>query len=141
MRKIMPCFPFLQEKDMTLNEIITTVNELKPNQFEDELMLEWLNTVEGKAMNEVFCMREADERIEQLNYKKYDKRTEMGRELLIPEPYTDLYKYYLFAMIDLTNEETDRYTNSMLMFNNSWQEFTNYWYRTHKTVLPQRFKA
>ena len=65
----------------------------------------------------------------------------MDTELLAPDPYTDLYKYYLFSMIDFTNEEMDRYTNSMLMFNNSWQEFVNYWYRTHGTVLTERFKV
>lgn len=65
----------------------------------------------------------------------------MDTELLVPDPYTDLYKYYLFSMIDFTNEEMDRYTNSMLMFNTSWQEFVNYWYRTHDTILTQRFQV
>lgn len=126
---------------MTVNELITMVGELKPHQFEDNVLIGWLNTVEEKLMNEVFCMREEDERITALNYSKYDEKTSMDTELLAPDPYTDLYKYYLFSMIDFTNEEMDRYTNSMLMFNNSWQEFVNYWYRTHGTVLTERFKV
>ena len=126
---------------MTVNELITMVGELKPNQFEDNVLIGWLNTVEGKLMNEVFCMREEDERITALDYSKYDEKTSMDTELLAPDPYTDLDKYYLFSMIDFTNEEMDRYTNSMLMFNNSWQEFVNYWYRTHRTVLTERFKV
>lgn len=126
---------------MTVNELITMVGELKPNQFEDNVLIGWLNMVEGKLMNEVFYMREEDERITALNYSKYDEKTNMDTELLAPDPYTDLYKYYLFSMIDFTNEEMDRYTNSMLMFNNSWQEFVNYWYRTHRTVLTERFKV
>lgn len=126
---------------MTLNEIITMVGELKPNQFEDNVLIGWLNAVEGKLITEVFSMREEDERIAALNYKKYDEKTDMDTELLVQDPYTDLYKYYLFSMIDFTNEEMDRYTNSMLMFNNSWQEFVNYWYRTHGTVLTERFKV
>lgn len=126
---------------MTLNEIITLVGELKPHQFEDNVLIGWINAVEGKLVNEVFCMREEDERIKTLDYSKYDELTDMDTELLVPDPYTDLYKYYLFSMIDLTNEETDRYTNSMIMFNNSWQEFVNYWYRTHKTALSQRFSV
>ena len=126
---------------MTLNEILTNVKELKPNQFEDKALLEWINTIEGKVENEVLCMREEDERIKTLGYKKYTEETDMRTELLVPDPYTDLYRYYLFAMIDLTNEETDRYANDMLMFNNSWTEFANYWYRTHKTALQQRFRV
>lgn len=126
---------------MTLNEIITMVGELKPNQFEDNVLIGWLNAVEGKLITEVFSMREEDERIAALNYKKYDEKTDMDTELLVQDPYTDLYKYYLFSMIDFTNEEMDRYTNSMLMFNTSWQEFVNYWYRTHGTVLTERFKV
>ena len=126
---------------MTLNEIITMVGELKPNQFEDNVLIGWLNAVEGKLITEVFSMREEDERIAALNYKKYDEKTDMDTELLVPDPHTDLYKYYLFSMIDFTNEEMDRYTNSMLMFNTSWQEFVNYWYRTHDTILTQRFQV
>ena len=126
---------------MTLNEILTNVKELKPNQFEDKVLLEWINTIEGKVENEVLCMREEDERIKALGYKKYTEETDRRTELLVPDPYTDLYRYYLFAMIDLTNEETDRYANDMLMFNNSWTEFANYWYRTHKTALQQRFRV
>ena len=126
---------------MTLNEIITLVGELKPNQFEDTVLIGWINAIEGKLVREVFCMREEDERIQSLKYSKYDELTDMDTELLVPDPYTDLYKYYLFSMIDLTNEETDRYTNSMIMFNNSLQEFVNYWYRTQKTILAQRFSV
>lgn len=117
------------------------VGELKPNQFEDNVLIGWLNAVEGKLITEVFSMREEDERIAALNYKKYDEKTDMDTELLVQDPYTDLYKYYLFSMIDFTNEEMDRYTNSMLMFNTSWQEFVNYWYRTHDTILTQRFQV
>ena len=51
---------------MTLNEIITLVGELKPNQFEDTVLIGWINAIEGKLVREVFCMREEDERIQSL---------------------------------------------------------------------------
>ena len=75
---------------MTLNEIITLVGELKPNQFEDTVLIGWINAIEGKLVREVFCMREEDERIQSLKYSKYDELTDMDTELLVPDPYTDL---------------------------------------------------
>ena len=117
---------------MTINELITEVDDLKGNQFGDAQKIKWINEVEGRILEEILKKRELDEGMELPEFVEYDENTNMDTELLVPAPYTDLYKYYLFSMIDLNNEEYDRYQNTAVLFNNSYQQFANYWYRTHK---------
>ena len=62
-----------------------------------------------------------------------------GEELLIGAPYgEDVYYYYLQAMIAAENGETQRYNKRMTMFNAAYQEWTDFYNRTHK---PKRAGA
>jgi hypothetical protein len=111
---------------MTVGEIIAEVDDLKPNTFDVAMKIRWLSQLDGKVYNDVICTHEADEKT------KYHGHEEVSEELLVRDPYTDIYRYYLYAMMDYSNEETERYQNSMLMFNNAYQAFCNYYNRTHK---------
>ena len=77
-----------------------------------------------------------DEEIEEEN-KTFDVFNgytveDMNTELLVCDSYADLYVDYVFAMIDYVNQELDRYSNSMMMFNEKYKDFKNYYNRTHK---------
>lgn len=47
-------------------------------------------------------------------------------ELIVDPPHDKLYAYFLEAMIDFHNGEADRYTNTMQLFNDAWDEFVGY---------------
>lgn len=64
----------------------------------------------------------------------YDNNTPMDTELLVRDPYTDVYLWYLFSRINLRNKELDEYNNSMTMFNNAMLTFQDYWNRTHRAI-------
>lgn len=114
---------------MTLGEIIAEVDELKPNTYDDTIKVRWLSELDGRIYHEVICTHEADE-----DQEEYKGHSEVSEDLLVKDPYTDIYRHYLYAMIDYTNGETDRYQNSMLMFNNAYQTFCNYYNRTFKPI-------
>lgn len=70
---------------------------------------------------------------------------EEERELVVPIPYTDIYIYYLAAMIDFYNGDSGRYNDSMAMFNRAWDEYAAHYRATHKPkqtnltgMLPHR---
>ena len=137
-----PC-PLFAKKgwNMTINGLISEVDDLKPNQYGDEQKIKWINKVEGMVVREIINTHEPDEEYaDAADFKEYTELTNMDTELLVKEPYTDLYKFYLFAMIDMHNEEYDRYQNSFQMFNISYQEFANYYNRTHRSNGPRHFK-
>lgn len=112
---------------MRVDELLAKVMELKPNQYEYNILIDWLSALEGKIVKEIFETHEQEEPVEFHGYTESD----MNAELLVIDPYADLYKYYLFAMIDFNNGETDRYANSMIMFNNAYAEYRAWYNRTH----------
>lgn len=123
---------------MTINDLITEVDDLKTNQYSDEQKVRWINEIEGRILDEIIRNRKIREDEEIPDEVYYDEAIDMDTELLVKEPYSDLYRYYLFSMIDLSNEEYDRYQNSAVLFNNRYQSFADYWYRTHETNRIKR---
>ena len=115
---------------MTINEAIAQVQELKPNQIPEEIMVRWLSVLEGKIIDEIILTHELSERIEFTGYTIDD----MNSELMVPDTYADVYIYYLEAMIDQTNNEGARYASSMQMFNSAWQDYANYYNRNNRPI-------
>lgn len=121
---------------MTINEVITQVDELKPNQVSEDIKVRWLSVLEGKIIDEIILTHELADRIEFNGYTINDMET----ELLVPDTYADLYIYYVEAMIDQVNNEGARYASSMQMFNNAWQDYANYYNRNNKPIgKPLKF--
>jgi hypothetical protein len=121
---------------MTINEVITQVQELKPNQIPDEIMVRWLSVLEGKIIDEIILTHELSEIVEFTGYTIND----MDTELMVPDTYADVYIYYLEAMIDQTNNEGARYASSMQMFNSAWQSYANFYNRNNKPIgYPLKF--
>lgn len=121
---------------MTINEVITQVDELKPNQVSEDIKVRWLSVLEGKIIDEIILTHELADRIEFNGYTIND----MNTDLLVPDTYADLYIYYVEAMIDQVNNEGARYASSMQMFNNAWQDYANYYNRNNKPIgKPLKF--
>lgn len=122
---------------MTVQEVLTEVEELKPHQFDDSLLIRWLNDLETTIYKQILSNYIYEEEL-----PEYVPITEddVERELCITEMYTDIYKFYLFAMIDFYNNETARYQNSYAMYNTVYQDFANYWNRNHRHKGPDRYK-
>lgn len=121
---------------MTINEVLTQVQTLKPHQIPDEIMVRWISVLEGKIIDEIILTHELSEIVEFNGYSIDD----MDTELIVPDTYADVYIYYLEAMIDQTNNETSRYLSSMQMFNSAWQDYANYYNRNNKPIgCPLKF--
>jgi hypothetical protein len=113
---------------MTIREALEKVDKLKPNQFEDEDKIRWLNDLDAKIKTEIIDTHEgADE----VTFNGYDADTDTDTELIVPEPYSDIYLHYLFAQIDFNNAEYTRYNNSISMFNSKYNDFAAHYNRTH----------
>ncbi len=113
---------------MTISEVLAKVDEIKPNTYDDNIKIGWLSELDGKVFNELVLTHEHEEDAEFTGYTEAD----MEKELLIPFPYTDTYTNWLYAMIDYSNGETDRFSNSMVMFNNSYSTYAKYYNSTNK---------
>jgi hypothetical protein len=103
---------------MTVNEAITHVNNLEPNQYSDEDKLGWLNQLDGQIFDELILTHEHEEGAE------FSPHTETTEDLLVPAPYDrEVYTNYLKAMIADANHETLKYNGSMTLFNSAYARY------------------
>ena len=130
---------------MTINEALTKLDALKPNNYTDAEKIGWLDHIERVLYTEIFSKHEDDptlvietgddgEEIEIKGFNGYDDYTDLDTELLVPDTYADLYVHYLMSQVDYYNAEFDRYQNTSTMFNTSYQNFANYWMREHRVL-------
>lgn len=113
---------------MKLAKLIAQIHTLRPSQYDEVQLTDWVNEIEGQVMDEVYGKSMFDEH----EFTPYDIAYDAEKELLIPDEHTDVYLHYLAAKIDYWNGEIDRYNNSASMFAASWSSFANKYRRNHK---------
>lgn len=94
----------------TRREIIARVDTLKINVYDSQTKVQYIDSLEGLIAI-------------QLLHKPHVPSTAELKEIIVPEPYAEMYVYYLFAMIDQLNMEYDSYNNNMALFNNEWERY------------------
>lgn len=117
------------------NVVIAEVEELRPNTISEEQKKTWLEEVDAKLYNAVVRRHLG------VPGTPYRRSTEVADQLpadpepmLVPFPFGgDIYRYYLFAMIDMTNGDTARYNNDMIMYNSAVQDWSR---AVHRDFLP-----
>lgn len=114
---------------MTIDEAIKEIDALKPNAYPEDIKVRWLSRIDGTIKREVIDTHEGGESQPFEGYS--EDQLGQGVQMLVPEPYSELYVHYLASQIDLHNAETARYNNSSIVFNTAYQTFTDWYNRTH----------
>lgn len=114
---------------MTIQEVIARVDSLKPNVYSQDDKITWLSNLDLSVKIEVLDTHEGSE--DYADFTGYGPDTDLTTELLVPAPYSEMYIFWLEAMIDAYNNEYDRYDASMSRFSAKYADFSNYWNRTH----------
>ena len=105
--------------NITLGEVISRADELKPNAFSKETKIGWINTLEGKVQTSVWLLDHTE-------CVRYSEDEDMSRPLLVAYPYDDVYVQWFCAQIDFANGEYDLYANTCTMFNKAWGEYVRW---------------
>ncbi len=113
---------------MTISEALTRANAVKPNTYSDVDKIRWLSTLDGFIKEHIIDTHEGGEGVV---FNGYDENTDLATELLVPAPHDHIYVHWLEAQIDYANDEYDRYENTMGMYNTAYDNFKNYYNRTH----------
>lgn len=114
---------------MTISEVITRVNDIEPNQYDNADKMEWLNRLEGQIFDELILTHEHEPDI------TFKKHTSESEELFVPFPYGgEVYEYYLKAMIAEANHETVKYNIAMALFNAAYGRYSSWYNRKHKPL-------
>jgi hypothetical protein len=103
---------------MNISELFSLVDTLKPNSYGNSEKLMWLNQVE--------------QQIADIQGETFTPYTESGdAELLAPVPFTNVYEYYLKAMIDNESKDFEGYSNNLILYNASFSSYTKHFLRNN----------
>ena len=113
---------------MTIAEVISKVDELKPNTYSFEDKVAWLSNLDGRVKTQIIDTHECHHPV---YFYGYDSDADQETLLLVPHPYDEMYLRWLEAMIDYHNGEDDRYNNAIMLFNNAYEGYKKHYTRTH----------
>ena len=121
---------------MTIQGALDMADQLKPNMMSRAMKIAFLNELDGKIHTEVIMTHA--HAAEEETLPVYDTETDPGTELLIPSPYDGFYPYWIMSRIDELNQEMDKYNNDRALFENKYQEATDWINRTRMPVRLAR---
>lgn len=123
---------------MTPYQAIDNIDAMMPNSYGPMDKLKWLNELDGRVMQEIFAMHELNDGEELPEWEEYTSDNMMEVQLLIGEPYAEVYFYWLQSKIHYLNQEFNYYQNTHAMFNSTWSAYANFYRRTHLPVQVAR---
>ena len=113
---------------MTIMEIISHVDAVKPNSYSQAEKIKWLNQVEWMIKKEIIDTHEGADKIA---FNGYDSASALSKNVIANAPYSKLYIHWLESQIDYANGEYSKYNNSITMFNASYDAFARWYHREH----------
>lgn len=121
---------------MTLQEALDQVDELKPNMMSRKLKVKYLTEIEQLIHDEIVMAHEHTE--EQEIRPAYSEDSDDGTVLIVPNPYSMVYVYWLMSKIDIQNQEDARYNIDRAHFENAYETMSDWWTRKYMPVQRTR---
>ena len=121
---------------MTIQEALDQLDEMKPNMMSRRLKLKYLTEIEQLIFDEIIMRHEHDPELTQKPV--YSEDSDPGGVLLIPDPYSSLYLYWLMTKVDMQNQEDARYNIDRQHFENAYDTMSDWYTREHMPVSKVR---
>ena len=121
---------------MKIIEAINRIDSLKHNTYSMNDKIAWLSRLDSNIKRLIIDTHEGWERV---SFTGYNDKTDLNTEMLVPEPFDELYLRWLEAQIDYTNGEYDKYNNAITMYQVAYDAYANYYNRTNMPK-KQNFK-
>jgi hypothetical protein len=116
---------------MKIIEAINEADALKANALPETIKIKWLSRLDQKIKQEIIDTHELNEGEEEPVISDYTpENTET--ELLVPEPYAEMYIHWLSAQIDYYNMELDGFNAANAMFESVHESFRNAYNASHR---------
>ena len=101
---------------MTKNEVLSFVQSVKPHDFEDAIMLRWLDELEKKIACEIHS-----------RYAREEAFLGLGPDQLsVAAPYDKIYWTYLVSMIELAKGTPESYEFANRVFKEAYTEYARH---------------
>lgn len=122
---------------MTIYEIITRFDALTFNTYSQSEKVKWISSLDKMVHDNVIKTHQGGE---QSQFDGYDDQTDIqNTQLLVSEPYDEMYLLWLESKVCYHNGEYDKYNNAIIQFNNTFNAYAAHYNRTNKPVPQGRF--
>ena len=93
---------------MTLSECLAQVESLKHNTVPEAMKLVWLTELDQRVIIDVLNTHalSVEEQAEADGFTPYTSESDDSIILLIPDPFSEIYRYWLMARIDEVNRDS-----------------------------------
>ena len=108
---------------MTVREAIARVDALRPNACPDSEKVRWLLSLDGMIRKNIIDTHGDPDTVPAGEGE--------DATLAVPQPYEDVYLFWLEAKIDLEAGESASYADSRTAFESAYSTFAEYYNRTH----------
>lgn len=122
---------------ITIGEVLSLVDSIKPNTRTAEEKILWLNNIDRMVYEEII---KAHEGFESVAFDGYGEDTPQTQVLLIPKHYgADIYRFFFETQIDLANAEYSKYNTSMQLFQMAYNNYAQAYTREHMPLTTAEF--
>jgi len=115
---------------MKIHDAIAEVDSLKPNMFGEEAKITWLSRLDARIYQEIICTHDRNPDETEITFTGYTA-DDGEKELLVGQPYDEMYIRWLEAQIDYNNMEYDSFNNANGVFEAIYSSFRNAYNRCH----------
>ena len=115
---------------MKVIEAINEVDNLKANMFTLQDKIKWLSRLDLRIKEQIIDKYEYNEGEEEVTFSGYGP-DDTEAELLVGEPYAEMYIHWLEAQIDYNNTEYDGFNAANAMFESVYSSFRNAYNASH----------
>ena len=121
---------------MTLQEAMDITDEMKPNMMSPRLKHKYLTEIEQLIHAEIVQKHEHGPELEPI--PEYTEESDPETMLIVPDPYSMVYVYWLMSKIDIQNQEDARYNIDRAHFENAYETMSDWWTREHLPIQKTR---
>lgn len=115
---------------MTIKECLDYVDASINNTMAREHKIKILSNLDKQIYNDIISTKKGSPD----TFNGYDPdRVDENKKLLVPEPYDEMYNYYLMARIHLSLQEINYHNNYMEIYNGLYNQFIYYYNRKYKS--------
>ena len=114
---------------MTLQEALDQLDEMKPNMMSRKLKVKYLTEIEQLIYDEIVMRHEHPELMG--GKPVYNEDSDDGTVLIIPDPYSSVYLYWLMTKVDIQNQEDARYNIDRQHFESAYDTMSDWYTREH----------
>ena len=122
---------------MTIHEAISRIDSEYENSYSPERKIADLSRLDGLIKKNIIDKHEGGEGV---SFKGYDENTPADTMLLVPEPFSDIYVFWLQAWIDYRNGDIDKYNNAIAMYQSLYDAYHSDYHGAHLPKSKTKLK-